>query len=301
MNGKLYIVATPIGNLGDMTSRAIGTLRACDIIAAEDTQVSINLLNKFEIRAKLVSNHKFNEQNSCDYFIRELLSGKNIGLISDAGTPCISDPGAILVKRAVKNNIIIEGIPGACAATTALSISGFTVKSFSFIGFFPRESIDTKKLIAKFKNNPDIYICYESPKRIIKTLKILAADLELADICLCNDLTKKFERVYRGTPGKILAELLENKSAEKGEYTIVIKTRELNDAGANCVRPQVYADEHSSPLLSTEAILIDIMLKHNCTLKAAVKIAAAEHNLNKNEAYASSLNLKKIILQQDTQ
>jgi 16S rRNA (cytidine1402-2'-O)-methyltransferase len=287
MNGKLYIVATPIGNLSDMTERAIETLRGADIIAAEDTQTSINLLNKFEIRAKLVSNHKFNEQASCDYLMRELLGGKNIAVISDAGTPCISDPGAVLVRKAVENNIEIEGIPGACAAVTAVSISGFDMKSFTFAGFFPREVGDIKKLMIKLKNNPGIYIFYESPRRIIKTFELFAENLENADICLCNDLTKKFERIYRGTPGEVLAELRGNQFAGKGEYTIVI----------NVVRNVSEISESTGAnvnIIRIEAILVDVMLKQNCTLKAAVKITAAEHGLNKNEVYAASLNLKKL-------
>lgn len=290
MNGKLYIVATPIGNLGDMTSRAVEILRSCDIIAAEDTQTSVHLLNKFEIRAKLVSNHKFNEQNSCDYFIRELLDGQNIAVISDAGTPCISDPGGILVKKAIENNITVEGIPGACAAVTAISISGFDVKSFTFSGFFPRETADIKKLLQKLKNNPGIYIFYESPKRIIKTFELFAEHLENTQICLCNDLTKKFERIYRGTPSEILTELRNNQSAQKGEYTIVSDVLAITkNAEANCVHSQNITGN-----MKIEAILVDIMLKQNCTLKAAVTIAAAEYGLNKNEAYAASLNLKKL-------
>ena len=289
MNGRLYIVATPIGNLGDMTGRAVDTLRGCDIIAAEDTQVSINLLNRFGIRAKLVPNHKFNEQSSCDYFIRELLGGKSIALISDAGTPCISDPGALLVKRAAENNIIIEGIPGACAAVTALSVSGFDAGSFSFLGFFPRETGDTKKLMQRLKDSPGIYIFYESPKRIMKTLELFAEHMGAASICLCNDLTKKFERVYRGAPGEILAELRANKSAEKGEYTLVA------DMGA----PAPVKSDLLMPV-SPEAMLVDVMLRHGCTLKAAVKIAAAEYNLSKNELYVASLNLKRLIRRQDS-
>ena len=265
-----------------MTSRAVEVLRGCDIIAAEDTKNSVNLLNKFEIRAKLVSNHKFNEQAVCDFFLRELLNGKNIALISDAGTPCISDPGAVLVRCAAENNITVEAVPGACAAAAAVSISGFEMKSFVFAGFFPRETGGAKKLMQKLKSSPGIYIFYESPKRIIKTLGIFAESLETAQVCLCNDLTKKFERVYRGAPGKVLAELKANEAAGKGEYTIVLNTSDL---------PPL-AD--SPGVLSAEAVLADIMKKQNCGLAAAVKIAAAEHGLNKNAAYAASLNLKKM-------
>jgi len=173
---------------------------------------------------------------------------------------------------------------------TAVSISGFDVKTFSFAGFFPRESGDIKKLVKKLKNNPGVYIFYESPKRIIKTFEIFAEHLESAGVCLCNDLTKKFERIYRGTPGKILSELCDNGYAEKGEYTIVL---EIPETGEDEIAGT------SSPL-SSEAILVDVMLKHNCTLKAAVKIAAAEYNLNKNEVYDASLNLKKLIRPQDS-
>jgi len=227
MSGRLYIVATPIGNLGDMTPRAVEILREVDIIAAEDTQNSMTLMAKFEIKTKLVSNHKFNESGSADYFINELLSGKNIAVISDAGTPCISDPGNILVKRAVENNIEIVGIPGACAAVTAVSISGFDIKSFIFEGFFPRENTEIKKIIKKLKDNPGVYIFYESPKRIIKAFEFFSEAIPECNICLCNDLTKKFEKIYRGSPAKVLEELRDNPSAEKGEYTIVVEITEI--------------------------------------------------------------------------
>ena len=296
-SGKLYVVATPIGNLGDITPRAIEILRSCDIIAAEDTRTSANLLNKFEIRTKMVSHHKFNERSTCDNLINELLDGKNIALISDAGTPCISDPGSVLVKHAVEHNITVEGIPGACAATTALSISGFDAKEFSFTGFFPRDNGEIKRFMQKLRV-PSVYIFYESPKRIIKTLTLLAEALEDVNVCLCNDLTKKFERIYRGTPKEIIEELRDNPSAEKGEYTVVLNVMQTqeNDADVGDAFLSVPSN------LSIEAILTDIMIKHDCTLKAAVKIAAAEYNINKNDAYAASLRLKSLLTrQQDTQ
>ena len=285
MKGKLYIVATPIGNLGDMTGRAVEILQKCDIIAAEDTLNSMNLLNKFNIRAKLMSNHKFNEQASCDFLLCELLSGKDIAVISDAGTPCISDPGTFLVRRAAENDITIEAVPGACAAAAAVSISGFEAKSFVFAGFFPRENGGIKKIIKKLQNNPGIYIFYESPKRIIKTFEVFAEYLTDTQVCLCNDLTKKFERVYRGTPDKILRELNQNTAAEKGEYTVVLAVPDMPDK----------SEASAFSVFSIEAVLTDIMIKQNCTLKTAVRTAAAEYNLNKNEVYAASLNLKKFI------
>jgi len=294
MNGKLYIVATPIGNLGDMTPRAIEVLRQVDIIAAEDTKNSMTLLTKFEIKTKLVSNHKFNETGSVDYFIKELSDGKNIAVISDAGTPCISDPGSILVKQAIANNIEVIAIPGACAAAAAISVSGFDVKSFMFAGFFPREKSDIKKMLAKLCRGDyqspaktNVYVFYESPRRIIKTLEIFAENLPDCGICLCNDLTKKFERIYRGSPEMILQELRDNPAAEKGEYTLV----------AEIQTPVGSADtpfQKGALDFSAEAVIVDVMIKRKCTLKDAVKYAAKEYALNKNEVYAASLNLKKM-------
>jgi len=290
MNGKLYIVATPIGNLGDMTPRAVEILRGADIIAAEDTQTSMTLLTKFEIKTKLVSNHKFNETDSADYFINELLNGKNIALISDAGTPCISDPGSVLAEKASENHIEVIAIPGACAAAAAVSISGFDIKSFVFEGFFPRENTEIKRMIKKLTDNPGVYIFYESPKRIIKTFECFAENLQGANICLCNDLTKKFERIYRGSPVGVLEELRGNPSAEKGEYTVVIETvRDIAmDRDAEDCVPYRY--------LSIESIIVDVMIKQKCTVKDAVKYIASDsaYDLGKNEVYAASLNLKKM-------
>ena len=298
MNGRLYIVATPIGNLGDMTPRAVEVLREADIIAAEDTKTSMKLLTKFEIKTKLVSNHKFNETGSADYFLSELLNGKNIAVISDAGTPCVSDPGNVLVKKAVENNIGIIGIPGACAAATAVSVSGFDLKSFMFLGFFPRKTGEIKNITKKLKDNPGVYIFYESPKRIIKTFEIFCENLPDCDICLCNDLTKKFERIYRGSPAGILEELQNNNSAEKGEYTIVINVADLPQTPA-CDTPfqkGALSALSALPVLSVEAIIVDVMLKQKCTIKDAVKYIASEssYDFSKNEVYAASLNLKKM-------
>ena len=172
--GTLYIVATPIGNSKDMSVRGRGILSQCDMIAAEDTRRSMVLLGKLGIRNRLVSNHKFNEYGKAKYFIRELKEGKSIAVITDAGTPCISDPGNELIKAAVAEGIRVIGVPGCCAAVTALSISGFDLSSFLFYGFFPRENADRRKLLEKLRRGDTrTFAFYESPKRIMDLVDFL--------------------------------------------------------------------------------------------------------------------------------
>jgi 16S rRNA (cytidine1402-2'-O)-methyltransferase len=265
-----------------MTPRAAEILRGCDIIAAEDTKNSMTLMTKFGIKAKLVSNHKFNEAGSAEFFINELLGGKNIAVISDAGTPCISDPGHILVKKAAENDIEVSAVPGACAVTAAFSLSGFEIKTFTFIGFFPREKNEAEKTVKKLAENPGVYIFYESPRRIIKTVGIFAGNFPDCEFCLCNDLTKKFEKIYRGGPEKILCELQSNPAAQKGEYTAVIKIPAVKEA----------AEKPEAPTI--ESLIADVMAKQKCTVKEAVKYIAGGGLYGKNEIYAASLNLKKM-------
>ena len=195
--GKLYIVATPIGNSKDMSPRGRQILADADMIAAEDTRRSMVLLNKLEIRNKLVSNHKFNEYGKAKYFINELLSGKNVAVISDAGTPCISDPGNELIKAAVEAGIPVIGVPGCCAAVTALSVSGFDLSSFMFYGFFPRENVERRRLLEKMRRGDTrTYALYESPKRIMELVDFFIESGAHCRMCLCNDLTKLHEMSF---------------------------------------------------------------------------------------------------------
>ena len=283
--GKLHIVATPIGNLGDMSPRAVETLRTADIIAAEDTRTTRTLLERFSIKARLVSYHKFDEARSADYLMEELKSGKSIALVSDAGTPCISDPGHVLVRLAAEGGIEIFALPGPCALVAAASISGLDLGSFSFWGFFSREAKESKKLAEKLKGSAGTHIFYESPKRIEKTFEFFAEHFPEAKICLCNDLTKKFERVYRGGPAEVLSELKANPSAELGEYTIVLE-----------LPPPTEKSEREASPQSIESMIVDTMIKHSCGAKEAVGIIAANdsNKFSKNEIYAASLNLKKL-------
>ncbi len=294
MSGILYIVATPIGNLSDMTSRAIETLRNADLIAAEDTRNTMKLLNHFDIHTKMAANHKFNEHEAVDYFVNRLLNGENIALVSDAGTPCVNDPGFVLCEACRKAGIEVIGIPGACAAVTALSISGLPSATFNFKGFFPREKKERISELEKIKKNPtETYIFYESPKRILDVMEVIKEELPKAEIALCNDLTKSHEKTYRGNAESIYAELKNNPNAEKGEYAMVLHYENEE--------PPEEKESLDAPL-SLEAMLVDVMVKENCTMKEAITLLSSDASksptgkipASKKEIYTSSLNLKEL-------
>lgn len=277
--GILYVVATPIGNLSDISTRCLDILNSVDLIACEDTRTSSVLLKHFNINKKLVSYHKFNEFDKSNSLINDLKNGLNIALISDAGCPCISDPGTILVSEALKNDIEVIAIPGASAVITSLMVSGMDTSSFAFYGFLERDKkkqIDELNLI---KNDQcKLIVIYESPKRIIKTLENINIVLNNPNICLCNDLTKKFEKKYYGRVENVLKDLESNPNSELGEYVLVIEKE---------VKEEVKED------LSKEALIIDEMIKNNCTMKEAIKIVSNKYNISKNSVYDASINLKK--------
>jgi 16S rRNA (cytidine1402-2'-O)-methyltransferase len=287
-SGVLYIIATPIGNMNEVSERMKQTLAQVDFIAAEDTRVSGNLLKMLNIKNKLVSNHKFNEGSKIDYFINELSMGKSIAVISDAGTPCISDPGFLLVQAAVAHNITVIGVSGPCAAIVALSVSGFDCTAFTFYGFFPRHRSDSIKFLETIKlQHSDLSIFYESPNRILSTIKLLMEYCPDYDICLCNDLTKKFEKIYRGNPEIVYQELMHNTNSGKGEYTLVIKRTLAADDSLVDENPEV---------ISIEAQIVDCLLKQHCTLKDTVELlhSRKDNPYSKKEIYAATLNLKRM-------
>ena len=289
--GTLYVVATPIGNLLDITFRAVQVLSDVDIIAAEDTRHSKILLNHYNITSPTVSCHKFNEKGRVGYFIDELLSGKNIALISDAGTPSISDPGGILLAEAVRCGITITPVSGPSAVAAAVSASGFLADSFVFLGFLPKKE---KQLIAylneAFTSRPIVF--YESPKRIVKTMNIMAVNFPNSQVSLCNDLTKKFEKIYRGTPSEVLEALKENPAHEKGEYTCVALTEDKHMVMQNAQNP-------FDTSITLEARLVDIMVSRGCSLKEAAETLYINANkkIRKKDIYNASLRLKNILSQ----
>ena len=283
--GKLYIVATPIGNSRDMSPRGRQILEQADIIAAEDTRRSMVLLGKLEIRNRLVSNPKDNEYGKAGYFVSQMLEGKNVAVITDAGTPCISDPGNELIKAAVEAGIPVIGIPGCCAAVTALSVSGFDLSSFLFVGFFPRENAERRRLLEKMRRGDTrTFALYESPKRIMELVDFLIDSGARCRLCLCNDLTKLHEMCFRGTPAEVKEQLLDKGNYEKGEYAVVMEIDE------DYIFRKV---EHT---VSAEAMLVDAMVAGGLSGKDAVAAVLADENnsYSKNELKAAALNLKRL-------
>jgi 16S rRNA (cytidine1402-2'-O)-methyltransferase len=219
--GKLFLVPTPIGNLEDMTLRGIRVLKEADLILAEDTRTSAKLLNHFEIKNKLVSHHKFNEHKTVDLIARQIEEGKNVALISDAGTPGISDPGFLLVRTCLEKEIEVECLPGATALIPALVNSGFPTDRFTFEGFLPQKKGRQKK-IKELATETRTMIFYESPYRLIKSLEQFAEFLgPERKACVSRELSKFFEENRRGT----LSELIEyfNSKPIKGEIVIVLE------------------------------------------------------------------------------
>ena len=283
--GKLYIVATPIGNSRDMSPRGREILSTVDIIAAEDPRRSMVLLNKLEIRNRLVSNHKFNEYGKAKYFINEMLSGKSVAVITDAGTPCISDPGNELIRAAVEAGIPVIGVPGCCAAVNALSISGFDLSSFLFYGFFPRENADRRKLLEKLRRGDTrTFAFYESPKRIMELVDFFIDQQAQVRMCLCNDMTKLHEMAFRGTPAEVKEQLLAKGNYDKGEYAVIVEVAEE------------YVFNKKEHAVSAEALLVDAMVRDGLSSRDAVAAVLSDENnsYTKNELKAAALNLKRL-------
>lgn len=223
--GNLYIVATPIGNLEDITFRAVNVLKQVDLIAAEDTRHSRKLLSHFGIDTRLISCHEHNEAEKTEHLINQLKKGCNIALISDAGTPCISDPGYFLVKKASNEKIKVTPIPGCSASIAGLSASGLPTDSFLFLGFLPKKKQKLVQSMDRYKEYPGTLIVYESPKRIKKTVQILINSIGNRKACLARELTKLHEEFIRGRLTDILTSL-ESKQQIKGEIVLFISGRE---------------------------------------------------------------------------
>ncbi len=284
--GKLYVVATPIGNSSDMSPRGCEILKNADIIACEDTRRSMVLLNILNIRGKLVSNHKFNEHGKANYFIREMLDGKSVAVISDAGTPCISDPGNELIKAAIREGIEVMGVPGCCAFVTALSVSGFDLTRFEFYGFFPRENADRKKMLSAIRNHPEVrtYAFYESPKRIMNAVEFFAEQNVGCEMCLCNDLTKLHEMCFRGRPDEVIEKLLKKGNYDKGEFVMAVMFDED------------YMIKEKQHVNSAEALITEKMSCGAASVREAIEELLNDENntYSKNELKKAGIRLKEM-------
>ena len=225
MAGILYLCATPIGNLGDMTPRVVETLRDVDLIAAEDTRNSIKLLNHFEIRTSMTSYHEYNKVEKAEYLVAQLEQGKNVALITDAGTPAISDPGEVLVAKCHEAGITVTSLPGAAACITALTLSGLSTRRFCFEAFLPADKKEKAEILAELKEESRTIILYEAPHHLVRTLEELFHTLGDRRLTLCRELTKKFETVIPTTIKNALA--LYETEEPRGEYVLVIEGKSL--------------------------------------------------------------------------
>lgn len=217
----LYIVSTPIGNLKDITLRALEVLKSCDAILCEDTRVSKNLLNAYEISKPLLAYHSFNEKKRLDEILDRLSRGENLALISDAGTPLIQDPGYILIQACQERGLPYTTVPGASSILSALVLSGFDINQFQFLGFLPKKTQDATQVIKEINKYDGLSVFFESPKRVVETLELLKTHAPEHMICVIREMTKKFETVHKGRA----CELLEyfNDQSPRGEIVFVVQ------------------------------------------------------------------------------
>ena len=281
---RLYVVATPIGNLGDMTPRAIETLRSVDLIAAEDTRVTRALLNHFGIDTPCVSNHQHNEEHRASSLPQRMLDEElDVAVVTDAGTPCISDPGSVLAREAAALGIEVLAVPGPTAMASALSVSGFDTREFAFYGFLPRQKKELReKLIAIKRSGNPIGVVHESPHRVIELVRTVAETLPGCRISASCDLTKLYEKTIRGTAQEVLDMLESNAKAEKGEYCLVL---DVSD-----VQLEQEREENSASL---EAQLFEELLNGFDLRQAAMTLTERGHK--RNDVYKARTNVQRFL------
>lgn len=278
---KIYLVPTPIGNLGDITLRALEVLKSVDLVAAEDTRQSLKLLNHFEIKKPLISYHKHNEQGKSNELINKARNGQNIAVISDAGTPGISDPGSVVLKKCIEEGIEVEVLPGATAFTTALIYSGLDTSAFMFKGFFPRENKEKREFIEDLKDRKETIIFYESPYRVLDTLEFLRENLGNRNVAVCRELTKLHEEIYRGSVEEAI-EYFKNNSP-KGEFVLVLEGKTLDE-----IRNENIAKWEDMTI--KEHIIH--FIEEGMSKKDAIKQVSKERELPKSEVYKYSIDIE---------
>ena len=278
--GTLYLCATPIGNLEDMTFRVIRTLKEVDMIAAEDTRNSIKLLNHFEIKTPMTSYHEYNKIEKGHKLVQMLLEGKNLALITDAGTPGISDPGEELVQMCYEAGVPVTSLPGAAACITALTLSGLSTRRFVFEAFLPSDKKERQQVLEELKNDTRTVICYEAPHRLVKTLKEILEALGNRRITICRELTKKHETAWQTHIAEACEYYQEN--APKGECVLVIEGRS---------REELKAEEQEQ----WEQMPLEAHMEHyesqGMDHKSAMKQVAKDRGVSKRDIYRMLLEL----------
>lgn len=275
MSGMLYLCATPIGNLGDMTPRVQQTLESADLIAAEDTRNSLKLLTHFGIRTAMTSYHEYNKVEKADYLVEQMRQGKDVALITDAGTPAISDPGEVLVAKCQEAGISVTSLPGPAACITALTLSGLSTRRFCFEGFLPADKKEKEQVLSELKEESRTMILYEAPHHLLRTLKELYETLGDRRITLCRELTKKFETVL---PTTIKEAVSRYESEEpRGEYVLVVEGKSLR---------QKKEERQASWQSMTIEEHMAFYQADGMDEKAAMKQVAKDRGVSKREIYA---------------
>ena len=279
MAGMLYLCATPIGNLEDVTLRVLRVLREVDVIAAEDTRQSIKLLNHYEIKTPLISYHEHNKREKTPLLIRRMLAGETIALVTDAGTPAISDPGEDLVKACYEAGIEVSSLPGASAVITALTLSGMKARRFTFEGFLPMDKKEKKQVMERLAATTCTTIFYEAPHRLKKTLSaFLEITGENRKITICKELTKKYEDAMHMTMGEAVSYY--DKEEPKGEFVLVLEGADAEELEKK--------EQQQWQEMSLERHM-ELYASQGLTKKEAMKAVAKDRGISKRDVYAALL------------
>ena len=278
MSGTLYLCATPIGNLEDITFRVLRTLKEVDLIAAEDTRNTLKLLNHFEIKTPMTSYHEYNKFDKARYLVEKLANGVNIALVTDAGTPGISDPGEEIVRQAYEAGIKVSSLPGACACVTALTLSGLSTRRFAFEAFLPNDKKERKAILEILRNETRTLIIYEAPHHLKATLNELYDALGDRKITLCKELTKLHETAQLMTLQSAIQYYSEN--APKGEYVLVIEGKTLEE---------LETEKQDSWKSMSIPEHMEIYLSQGIPKKDAMKKVASDRGISKRDVYQALL------------
>lgn len=279
MSGKLFLCATPIGNLEDITFRVLKTLKEVDLIAAEDTRHSIKLLNYFEIQTPMTSYHEYNKVDKAKYLVNLMQEGKNIAVITDAGTPGISDPGEELVRQCFEVGIEVSSLPGPAACITALTMSGLKTRRFAFEAFLPSDKKERQQVLEELKDETRTMIIYEAPHHLVQTLKELESVLGDRKITQCRELTKKYEEAHQTTIGSLISEY-ETKEP-RGEYVLVIEGKTFKE------KTEEKQKEWESLSINEH---MEYYLDQGIDKKEAMKRVAKDRGVSKRDIYRECIN-----------